>query len=340
MTFTLLLTLSLFVLSEGFTGKANPIFRYHHIGIFSECYEKDKQNLTELNHMARLARSKWKAMNKIITNDTHLATYVQRPGKNVMYDVCDNETKLIEIIENTLLEESNFAQEPLKTYSTLEITGIIIYLPNEMTKRVLSIIHDIPIYDLHNKEFIQDIEKMSAYLTKFLQAIQWENLILIGFEDNSMENLIYHSYYKDVIQHVREARLCFRYHVLKDNHLINETMNYSLSWFKEHQPSIILFGMRNLQLKFLSTNHDFLKKVDIPLILHEMTNYALVAAVPKNLLEEYSSLKLIEFTDLARSTIRSSVHASGTVWSSLFLYQGNVPEYFKLGQIAFSGNPT
>ena len=152
-------------------------------------------------------------------------------------------------------------------------------------------------------------------------------VLLIHLKSNEEENIIYNLYYQQMIEFIKEAKLCVHYQDLESNQLMNDTANYSTSWFEKHQPTIILFGLRALQLEFLSTNLDFLKRVNVPIISHDLSDINQLNSHSSPLPNEYSTLKLIEFQDLSR--IEGKIE--DVWWAPLAEYPENVPGYFKLG---------
>ena len=123
---------------------------FYQIGIYSNCSEKT--NRTQLNIDAGIVSDFYREFSakngfperlKIPFNSPLFTQFVYEE-----YDVCDNFTYLVEIVQNLSLSERYTIQNGNKSYSNSSIVDIFMHASVEMVSFVKSTFTKIPVYDI------------------------------------------------------------------------------------------------------------------------------------------------------------------------------------------------
>ena len=128
------------------TVKSEPFYQ---IGIYSNCSEKT--NRTRLNIDAGILSDFYREFSVKNGFPDTLFPYNSPLFTGFVYeeyDVCDNFTYLVEIVQNLSLNERYTIQDGNKSYSNSSIVDIFMHASVEMISFIKSTFTEIPVYDI------------------------------------------------------------------------------------------------------------------------------------------------------------------------------------------------
>ena len=135
----------------GAYNESTTEFVFTIVGLYSECLTNTSaENRTELNRVASLTREYANILSYINANFTKIQYGSQMKIDIHNYDICSEEgtnDDVMKIIENMILDNDYFFQEPGKKYKTSTIGAFFIFMNDEQTKHFKSLVHGIPIFE-------------------------------------------------------------------------------------------------------------------------------------------------------------------------------------------------
>ena len=272
------------------------------IGIYSECWNTSKEDLTSLNMHARKANRKISNVTDSLYNyrdifNGYKLSDVVNKSQYVNFknsDVCHNESKLLEIVEQIVLDPEYFYRNKTRSFSSPAVSLILTYLPTEMSELLSFIIHDIPILHLAFNETTlkREYELYTTHLIQLVQYLNRERVVLLFIRGSGNETLVTTEYYQASINAFKTEKYCMLY---KSGNIENQKLeiwNLSERWFHENTTVIILFGRGENQLQFLTTKSIFLSTRNVTIITQDLTNERRAQLYGSNQIKKISKLIL------------------------------------------------
>ena len=299
-------------------NSADPEFVFTVVGLYSECSNSvAAENRTEMNNVARLTRRYVQYIPYTIANFSEIQYGSQIKIDVHHYDMCSEKgnANIVQIIEIMMLDDFYFFQEPGKNYKTSTIGAFFIFMSDDLTARLRSLVHGIPIFDSNFKDILKNEYRLySNFLLKLAKLYHWNKLMFFFLEGS--DNVFYREYRNKCMETFKEENYCvYQKDIRADGKIDYETK----TWLIEHRPTIVLFGLNRLQKQFFLANAGLLKDLELQIFLHDYND----------------DLSFVEngFILVIGDTYRIRLN-----WElGLGLYFGvtkaDLPEYFKIGLI-------